>query len=72
MSVDDFMKATQDRLGMIHNSDEDEKPDIVAAESDSMACPKIDPRTYEKLNERFKKLSLLEVYVPVVVELSIE
>ena len=71
MSVDDFMKATQDRLGMIHNSDE-EKPDVVAAESDSMTCPKIDPMSYEKLNERFNKLSLLEFYVPVVVELSIE
>ena len=69
MSLDDFMKATQDRLGLLQKDVEKEEADIV---NDSMACPLIEPMTYEKLNERFKKLSLLEFYVPVVVELQIE
>ena len=69
LSLDDFMKATQDPMGLIGKESND--ADIVAAESDSMACPLIEPIPFDNFIDRFKKLSLVEFYVPVVVEFEI-
>ena len=68
MSVDDFMQRVTGHLSMVQTSQED----YDAEKEDSNKMPSVDPISFERLKESHKGLSLLEFYVPVVMEMTVE
>ena len=68
MSVDDFMQRVTGQPSMVQTSQED----YDAEKEDSNKMPSVDPISFEKLKESHKGLSLLEFYVPVVMEMTVE
>ena len=67
MSVDDFMARVSGQQSVVQQAEIEHD-----SKNDDDEFPKPDPISFEALKKEHKRLSLLEFYVPVVIEMDVE